>query len=1145
MNTIDRKYLLFQTKTAFEEALRMNNVRNDAIVFIKDPKQIYTHGTYWDCQDSGKQDSDFQAWFNKQDVPTKKWVQDYVKGQLDKITPKADGTITYTAGEGIDITGTRISAKAASTQSVGGIKIGYVKSGNNVPVLLNGQNQAYVQIPTSSTPGTPGGSDKYYEMMFKTTDTDVVPSLPTSSSMDGWKSYAENSDGTKIVWMIVRLVEGSVTNPWEGPWRISGPNGENGVDGDKQEFIYRLSDSGTNAPGNYNSTAPDELSNGKNIKDDDFVPKGWTDQPSGINVDKRYEWMSMRFKTFSKEKPEGEWSQFIPPVLWSAYGKNGMDGDGVEYIFYSCQSGSPTTDPYDWTSDSGFQRNEYIRAGAGATDTESRPNRWQDDPYDIEKMTPGAKTYVSIRKRKTENNVTTWGPYSHPSLWAYYAKNGDAGIGVVADFDNDNMCVSLKSNGKNHAFTQTSKVYLYNGTNTVSATAQITGASWSDGTNISNYGTYFTVQSGNTVRAFIPDGEFDFGSHGSVFVNVRVTGTINNTTVTRDAVLSIIGINFGEDGQTFSLKTSTRVIRKSKDGTLSPSTITCSCQETKGAEELNVWDAAHIPSKYQQTGSQFTFTKIVDDDFEHETPVTGSISTEGVTNNIVVRLKYNNGSVDATVDQETIYVISDGVDGGLIPAVHYDIMVQSTTLSKVYVNDSARLQGKVTWKAYKIEGTTRTEITSSNKSSLGIDLQFKYGNNSSPAQWSSDTECWYVNLGASWNDAYSFSQIIVKANDVPVASTVVPTIMNGKDGKDGDAAQTLNGAVMRLTVWQANPTHPYNNGTVAEDGVYYLDVVQYGNELFKCVDPHNPTSNDSHPLSEGFSSKWSKIETMSDAAFHTMLVNDAYIKNLTAEQIVVTGKEGSLYANKPVAGVVNSEYLKQVSGEGSGIPTDNGVRIFAGPIPSTGNVANTAFNVDQLGNVKAGGTSQTATPYKAGQTHKIELNNDGSGCVADGKISWDAAGNITTFGINPHTGGADQIVNSKYKQMLYITNITEIGNYNNDGEDVVKPIVNVRGFIIINGWVVSPFSCDGYVNIGIGASKHITTENIINAMRRDDNFQSQFTNSSGEALFKGNADIYVVSPTYIKLKYGNLDEEQYSVESTYITSLFFYGPGIH
>jgi len=49
MNTIDRKYLLFQTKTAFEEALRMNNVRNDAIVFIKDPKQIYTHGTYWDC----------------------------------------------------------------------------------------------------------------------------------------------------------------------------------------------------------------------------------------------------------------------------------------------------------------------------------------------------------------------------------------------------------------------------------------------------------------------------------------------------------------------------------------------------------------------------------------------------------------------------------------------------------------------------------------------------------------------------------------------------------------------------------------------------------------------------------------------------------------------------------------------------------------------------------------------------------------------------------------------------------------------------------------------------------------------------------------------------------------------------------------
>jgi len=84
---------------------------------------------------------------------------------------------------------------------------------------------------------------------------------------------------------------------------------------------------------------------------------------------------------------------------------------------------------------------------------------------------------------------------------------------------------------------------------------------------------------------------------------------------------------------------------------------------------------------------------------------------------------------------------------------------------------------------------------------MGADIYMKYGNNSTPAQWSNSESYWYTQLKATWNDSYSYSQIILKIDDVPTASIVVPTIMNGKDGKDAENLQTLSGAVMRLTEW--------------------------------------------------------------------------------------------------------------------------------------------------------------------------------------------------------------------------------------------------------------------------------------------------------------------------------------------------------
>lgn len=49
---IENTLLHFKTKTAFNTQLEADNIKNDSITFIQDTKQIWTHGTYFDCDNS-------------------------------------------------------------------------------------------------------------------------------------------------------------------------------------------------------------------------------------------------------------------------------------------------------------------------------------------------------------------------------------------------------------------------------------------------------------------------------------------------------------------------------------------------------------------------------------------------------------------------------------------------------------------------------------------------------------------------------------------------------------------------------------------------------------------------------------------------------------------------------------------------------------------------------------------------------------------------------------------------------------------------------------------------------------------------------------------------------------------------------------
>ena len=127
--------------------------------------------------------------------------------------------------------------------------------------------------------------------------------------------YADNNPVDQLVWSLYSW------SKWQGE------------DGFGYEYIYKRTSSAT-AP-----STPTEQS-----QEDDFVPSGWTDDPTGVSASYMYEWICYRKKTL------GVWGAFIgsasdnsKAALWAKYGQTGTKGDYTEIRF--AKNGSTTTPP--------------------------------------------------------------------------------------------------------------------------------------------------------------------------------------------------------------------------------------------------------------------------------------------------------------------------------------------------------------------------------------------------------------------------------------------------------------------------------------------------------------------------------------------------------------------------------------------------------------------------------------------------------------------------------------------------------------------------------------------------------------------------------------------------------------------------------
>lgn len=257
--------------------------------------------------------------------------------------------------------------------------------------------------------GVPGidGDTTRVVIAYKSTKSIERPDTPVGGSWDydtntitypeGWSGSDSNPNG--YVWMSTATFssKGTIVVPWSTPVRLTGADGHDGADGSNIEFVYKLTITSLVTP-----TKPTGNSQTEAIR------RGWTDHPTGISEQYQCEWVcSHNLQT------DGSWSEWSDPTIWSKWGVNGKDGDGVEYIY---QRTKLPASPQEIT-DNNPDQDEYIPQSAPG----EQP--WTDDPKDVNEEFK----YEWVSKRKYKGDTHKWGNFSSPSLWAKYGDNGQDG----------------------------------------------------------------------------------------------------------------------------------------------------------------------------------------------------------------------------------------------------------------------------------------------------------------------------------------------------------------------------------------------------------------------------------------------------------------------------------------------------------------------------------------------------------------------------------------------------------------------------------------------------------------------------------------------------------------------------------------------
>ena len=639
-------------------------------------------------------------------------------------------TVAIASGPAPDISGFVTKSQLASelTKYAEINKLKRIRVGSNVHSLY-GNGTEIIDIPTG---GGGGGKDGgYYKQYFKNNRSETVaPEKPTDGSApsaeSGWTENAVNRKSGEYTWMIQVFVSGDgLYGHYMTPICITGSKGDQGPQGPQGP----AGSSGTGADTNDRDFRYYRTEKGHDIKDiqkpdgDNYYD--WTDNPQGVGVDKETgvfydnEWVCVRIKT------DGVWGKWIGPVLWSHYGENGTDGDGVEYIFTKTSTGAPISNPQGWYNneqskangkdDSGscswednselyyntkyFNQDEYIKKDSG----------WFDDPSNIEDQHPGDKIWVSVRKKRNDSNPTSsetedayWHQYSQPKIWSYYAKDGVVDA-VIIDVVGETRYVYIDPVTKlSKAYNANVTVNMYNSGDTISKTLQFVSFKKSDGTDMSSLQSSFTFTN-DAVAVNFAENALNF--ENDAYYTLTLTGTPSGSVSDqiRYAEISFYGISNegiqaepGKNAVRLDLDNENESVVCDKNGNVIGSIKGTSFHLYDGNTEVN--EGAEYSLTYSNLASQPT----IDGNTIKNIVLNSGVEQSALNASITVKATYNNADYYATY---TISKALQGNDGQ--PAVVYRLE-PSTNAVKI-LSDGTISPNTVSCKCYKQIGLNQAQ----------------------------------------------------------------------------------------------------------------------------------------------------------------------------------------------------------------------------------------------------------------------------------------------------------------------------------------------------------------------------------------------------------------------------------------------------
>lgn len=185
-------------------------------------------------------------------------------------------------------------------------------------------------IRLTGADGEDGKDGNSIEFIYTRNADGKTPSTPASVNQaghipSGWSNHPQGVTASLVYeWVSQRYLD-KATQVW-GNWSTPGiwsRYAERGKDGDGYEYIYRrfsnyVGGSSLAPGGQYYPPANVDSSE---YQADDYVPDGWTDNPTGPTDAIKYEYV------WTRKKENSKWYAWKTGALWSKWGDKGDQGD--------------------------------------------------------------------------------------------------------------------------------------------------------------------------------------------------------------------------------------------------------------------------------------------------------------------------------------------------------------------------------------------------------------------------------------------------------------------------------------------------------------------------------------------------------------------------------------------------------------------------------------------------------------------------------------------------------------------------------------------------------------------------------------------------------------------------------------------------